>query len=92
MATPLADIVMAASALKGIAPNQFQMLCEAFRAYEVQAIAELAVGDEPRDVFRAQGKMKTVQQLRKHLYECTELRDTFQRRDSNARPAVKHPA
>ena len=87
MPNPLADIVMAASALKGIAPNQFQMLCEAFRALEVQAILELGSADG-NDVYRAQGKMKFVQQLRKHLTEATELRDTFQRRDQNAR----HPA
>jgi len=92
MATPLVDLVMAATALKGIAPNQFQMLCEAFRAYEVQAIAEMLSGDAPHDLFRAQGKVKTVQQLRKHLYECTEMRGTFERRDTNARHAPVHPA
>lgn len=86
MATPLSDIVMAAAAIKQIAPSQFQLLCDAFRAYEVQAITEMLAGDAPHDMFRAQGKVKTVQQLRKHLNECYELRDTFQRREGNARP------
>ena len=86
MANPLSDIVMASTALKGIAPNQFQRLCEAFRAYEVQTILELGSADG-NDVYRAQGKLKSVQQLRKHLYECTELRSTFERRENNARNA-----
>jgi hypothetical protein len=85
MANPLSDIVMAASALKGVAPNHFQMLCDAFRAYEVQAIAEMLAGDTPHDVFRAQGKVKTVQQLRKHLTDSAELRDTYTKRETNAR-------
>jgi hypothetical protein len=91
MPQPLADIVMAATALKGIAPNQFQMLCEAFRAYEVQTILELGSADG-NDVYRAQGKLKSVQQLKKHLVECTELRSTFERRETNARHAPVQPA
>ena len=87
MANPLIDIVMAATALKSVAPNHFQMLCDAFRAYEVQAITEMLAGDAPHDMFRAQGKVKTVQQVRKHLVECSELRDTYTRRDQNARPS-----
>lgn len=85
MPNPISDIVMAACAIKQVAPQPFQMLCDAFRAYEVQAIAEMLAGDAPHDMFRAQGKVKTVQQLRKHLNDCFELRDTFQRRDGNAR-------
>ena len=87
MATnPLVDIVMAASHLKAAAPNFYQALCDAMRAFEVQAITEILASDTPHEMFRAQGKIKTVQQLRKHLNECNELRDTYARRDANARP------
>jgi len=78
---------MAASQMKAAAPNHFQTLCEAFRAYEVQTILELGAADG-NDIYRAQGKLKTVQQLRKHLYECYELRDTYTRRDQNARSSA----
>jgi hypothetical protein len=86
VANPLIDLVMAACAIKQTSPNHFQLLCDAFRAYEVQAIGEMLAGDAPHDMFRAQGKVKTVQQLRKHLVECNELRDTFHRRENHARP------
>jgi hypothetical protein len=85
--SPLVDVVMSAALLKAAAPVAFDQLCNAIRAYEVQAIGEMLAGDAPHDMFRAQGKIKTVQQLRKHLTECSELRDTYARRDSNARPA-----
>jgi hypothetical protein len=88
MATnPLADIVMAAALLKGAAPQFYSQLCDALRAYEVQSIAEILSSDVPHEMFRAQGKIKTIQQLRKHLNECTQLRDTYTRRDSNGRPS-----
>jgi hypothetical protein len=77
---------MAAASLKGTSPASFQQLCDAFRSCEKQAIAELTLADTVHDMFRAQGKLKTVRQLRKHLVECTELRDTYQRRETNARP------
>jgi len=77
---------MAAAQLKAAAPSFYQALCDAMRAYEVQAIAEILASDVPHEMFRAQGKIKTVQQLRKHLNECTELRETYTRRDANARP------
>lgn len=88
-ANPLVDVVMVASLIKATMPQQFQQLCDAVRAMEVQAIGELASADTPHDMFRAQGKFKAVKQLRKHLVECSQLRDTYTRRDSNARPAVK---
>jgi hypothetical protein len=83
---PLFDIVMAAAQLKAAAPQFYGQLCDALRAYEVQAIAEILAADVPHEMFRAQGKIKTVQQLRKHLNEATELRETYTRRDANARP------
>jgi hypothetical protein len=84
--TPLVELVMSAANLKAAAPQFYAQLCDALRAYEVQAIAEMLAGDTPHDLFRSQGKVKTVQQLRKHLNECFELRDTYSRRDQNARP------
>jgi len=88
MATnPLAEFVMAAALLKGAQPQFFQQLCDAVRAYEVQAIGEMLAGEAPHDMFRAQGKVKTVQQLRKHLVECAELRETYTRRETNVRPS-----
>ena len=83
-ANPLVDIVMVASLIKSTMPQQFRELCDAVRALEVQAIGELAVADTSHDMFRAQGKMKFVQQLRKHLVECSELRETYTRRNQNA--------
>jgi hypothetical protein len=87
-ANPLVDIVMSATQLKAAAPVAFDQLCNAIRAYEIQAITEMISGDAPHDMFRAQGKVKTVQQLRKHIADCFELRDTYTRRDSNARPST----
>jgi hypothetical protein len=89
MATsPLVDLVMAAANLKAAAPQFYVQMCEALRAYEVQAIAEILASDVPHELFRVQGKIKTVQQLRKHLNECTELRDTYTRREVNGRPSA----
>lgn len=84
---PMVDIVMASAQIKASMPQQHRELCDAVRALEVQSIAELAIADTPHDMFRAQGKMKFAQQLRKHLTECSELRDTYTRRDNNGRPA-----
>ena len=84
-ANPLADVSMAAAQLKGAAPAFFDQLCAALKAHEVQSILELGAADG-NDIYRAQGKLKSVQQLRKHLVECAELRDTYTRRDNNGRP------
>ena len=84
-ANPLVDIVMAAAQLKAAAPQFYVQLCDALRSYEVQGITEMLASDVPHEMFRAQGKIKTIQQLRKHLNECTEMRETFTRRDANAR-------
>lgn len=84
-ANPLVDIVMAAALVKATQPQQYKELCDAVRALEGQAIVEMASADAPHDMARAQGKWKFIQQLRKHLVECTELRDTYTRRDNNAR-------
>ena len=91
-ATPLTDIVMAAATLKGAAAHQFQQLCDALRALEAQTITELVAADG-NDLYRTQGKLKIVRQLRKHFVECTELRDTYQRRTSDGRtnPAQRSP-
>jgi hypothetical protein len=85
---PLADLVMAAAQLKGAAPQFFSQLCDAMRAYEVQAITEILASDVPHELFRVQGKIKTVQQLRKHLNDCVELRETYTRRDAHARSSA----
>ena len=82
---PLADVTMAAAQLKGIAPSVFQQLCEALKAYEASLIAEALAGDNPNDLFRGQGRVKAAQALRKHIAQCTELRETYTRRDNNAR-------
>ena len=84
--TPLTDLVMAAAQLKAAAPDYYSQMCDALRAYEVQAITEMVAADETHDLFRAQGKVRSVQQLRKHLTDSTQMRDTFTRRDANARP------
>lgn len=88
-ANPLVDIVMAGSLIKATMPQQFRELCDAVRALEAQAIVEMASADAAHDMARAQGKWKFIQQLRKHLIECNELRDTYTRRDQNAR---SHPS
>lgn len=75
---------MAAAQLKAAAPQFYSQLTEAMRALEVQSILELGSADG-NDVYRAQGKMKSIQHLRKHLVECAEMRDTYTRRDQNAR-------
>jgi hypothetical protein len=80
---PLVDLVMAAALIKAQMPQQFQQLCEAVRAMEVQAIVEMIGNDDPSSIFRAQGKVKTIQQIRKQLVECAELRDTYTKRRDN---------
>jgi hypothetical protein len=85
---PLTELALAAANLKAVSPSYFNDLLSALRTYEVQAIAEILASDEPPDLFRAQGKVKTVQQIRKHLIECTELRETYQRREANGRPVA----
>jgi hypothetical protein len=82
---PLADLTMAAAQLKGIAPTVFQLLCEALKAYEASLIAEALAGDNPNDLFRGQGRVKATQAIRKHITQCAELRETYTRRDTNAR-------
>lgn len=88
-ANPLVDVVMAGSLIKATLPQQYRELCDAVRALEGQAIVEMASADAAHDMARAQGKWKFIQQLRKHLVECNELRDTYTRRDKNAR---SHPS
>jgi hypothetical protein len=82
---PLVDITMACAQIKGIVPTVFDQLCVALKAHEAQLIAEALAGDNPNDLFRAQGRVKAVQAIRKHITDCTELRDTYTRRDTNAR-------
>lgn len=84
-ANPLVDVSMAAASLKGIAPVVFEQLCAALKAHEAQLITDALAGDNPNDLFRAQGRVKAVQSLRRHITDCTELRETYQRRDQNAR-------
>jgi hypothetical protein len=84
-ANPLVDIVMAGSLIKATMPQQYKELCDAVRALEGQAIVEMASADAAHDMARAQGKWKFIQQLRKHLIECNELRDTYVRRDTHGR-------
>lgn len=84
MATnPLTDIVMATALIKATMPQQYQELCSALRALEAQAIAELASTTGRKGIYKAQGKHQFVQQLRKHVVECAELRETFTRRNAN---------
>jgi hypothetical protein len=84
-ANPLVDISMAAASLKGIAPAVFGALCDALKAHEAQLIAEALAGDNPNDLFRAQGRVKAVGAIRRHIVDCSELRETYTRRDQNAR-------
>jgi hypothetical protein len=81
---PLTEIVMAAAQLKAAAPQQFGQLMEAIRAYEVATIADMVSSENPHDVFRAQGGVKLVQQLRRHMQESTEMRAKYERREPNA--------
>jgi hypothetical protein len=81
---PLTDIVMAAAPLKAAAPQQFAALVEAIRSYEVATITDMVSKDNSHDVFRAQGGVKILSALRRHLQECSELRATYQRREPNA--------
>jgi hypothetical protein len=82
--SPHTDVVMAAASLKATAPEAFKSFCDTLRSYEGQSIVEM-IGADGNDLFRAQGKTKTIQELRKHIVECYELKDKFIRRDSNAR-------
>ena len=84
-ANPLVDVTMAAAQIKGIVPTVFDQLCAALKAHEALLIAEALAGDNPNDLFRAQGRVKAVQMIRKHITDCTELRETYTRRDQNAR-------
>jgi hypothetical protein len=81
----LADLTMAAASLKGVAPVAFKELCDALKAHEAQLIADALAGDNPNDLFRAQGRVKAVQAIRRHITDCAELRETYTRRDHNAR-------
>lgn len=80
MSNPLTDIVMIASLIKATMPQQFRELCDAMRALETKSLTELASADRDSEMFRAQGSFKMVRQLRKHLVECSELRETYTRR------------
>ena len=83
MATPLVDITLAAAALKAGAPQPFKDICEGVKALEQQISGELLAADTIHDMYRAQGKMKLVQLLHKHLSQCNELREGYQRREKN---------
>ncbi len=83
MANPLVDIAFHASVIKATAPAPFKLLCEALLALEQQTHSELAAADTTHDIFRAQGKLKLIQQLYKQLSQCAELRDGYQRREKN---------
>lgn len=76
MANPLPEIVMAAALLKAGQPQHFGMLVDALRAYEAQAIVALIAADD-NDIYRAQGKVRAIQELRKHVMESSELRARF---------------
>ena len=78
MPNPLTDVVMAAALLKGGQPIHFSQLIDALRSYEAQAIVALIAADG-NDIYRAQGKVRSVQELRKHLVECSEMRARFQK-------------
>lgn len=81
---PLTDIVIAAANLKAVAPQMFDKLVDAVRSYEATLIVTALEGDEVRDVFRAQGGVKIIKQLRKTMQQCSELRSTYERRASDA--------
>jgi hypothetical protein len=83
MTNPLVDVAMAAANLKAAAPDHFKTFCETLRVYEIQSITEMLASDGS-DVFRAQGKVKTIQSLRRHIAECYELRETYTKRGNNA--------
>jgi hypothetical protein len=87
MASTLTELVLASCELRARAPEAFKTFCDALRAYETNAIVESLAGDESKDLFRSQGKVKTIQELRKHIANCAELRDSYVRRDGNARPS-----
>jgi hypothetical protein len=76
----MTTIVMAAADLKAAAPQQYAQLVDAIRAYEKASIVDMVSSDQPHEIFRAQGGVKILSHLRKHLKECTELRATYQRR------------
>lgn len=77
---PLMDLIMVACDLRATNPTIFQRLVSAVRSLEVQAIADMVSSDQPHEVFRSQGGVKTIQRLRKHIAECAELRDQYERR------------
>lgn len=77
---PLTELVVAAANLKAVAPQLFDKLVDAIRVYEASVIITALDGDEIRDIFRAQGGVKIIKSLRKHLQECNELRATYERR------------
>ena len=76
---PLTQIVIASCNLKLASPTHFKTFCDTLKAYELSLIEEVLAADAP-DVFRAQGKVKTIKQLIKHIEQCNELRETYGRR------------
>ena len=89
---PLTELVMVAANLKGAAPQFFAQLVEAIRLLEVQSITEMVAADRSEELFRQQGRVKTIQQIRRHLQECQQLRDQYTRRSTNARPVAQSSA
>lgn len=83
---PLVDLVLTAVKLKAASPETYAELVECFRSIEKKAIAELLAGDQPHEIFRGQGVVKKIQEIRRHLQNCSQLRDTYVRRQDNARP------
>lgn len=81
---PMTDIVLAAATLKSMAPQQYAQFVEAIRTYEKATIIDMVSSEQPHMIFRAQGGVKILSNLRKHLRDCTELRATYQRREPNA--------
>lgn len=82
---PVTDVVMAAAQLKSAAPQQFTALVEAIRAHEKALIVDMVSSEQPTEIFRAQGGVKIMRQLRQNMQNCTELRAQYERREPNAR-------
>jgi len=79
MSDPLYGIAHAAADLKRAAPEQFDRLVAAFRAYEERCKSDLLAA-EPNVIVGAQGKAWVAQQLRVKLEDCLTIRETIEKR------------
>jgi hypothetical protein len=76
---PLYSIAYAAADLKRAAPDFYEKLVDAVKAYENRCLQDLLVAD-PGVLLGAQQKAWVVAQLRQRFENCIALRDQGEKR------------